>query len=373
MGVGDHLPRRAGCRNISVPEYPEFDLTRVDAQINYLVDADYPTGFATDFVSRHTGLLTVATAGSYTLYLNSDDGSRLYLDGALAINDDGSHGMTEKSATLTLAAGAHALRVEYFQGGGGKGLVMSWAGPAITKAVVPASALSFASVANSAPVAQAQTLAAGLNTALAITLGATDGDGDPLTYSIVTQPAHGTLSGTAPHLLYHPAMDFLGNDPFTFKANDGRADSNTATVTIAVSGALVAPSVVDQPKSLSVAVGQTATFTVTATGTAPLTYQWRKNGTAIAGATSASYTTPATTASDNGAKYSVVVSGVGTATSLDATLLVIKSLDLNGDAVVDVLDLAALASAYGTTKAGADLDSSGTVDDADITLWLAGF
>src|SRR5438105_14451228 len=61
----------------------------------------------------------------------------------------------------------------------------------------------------------------------------------------------------------------------------------------------VAPAITAQPASQRVSAGQTATFTVTATGTAPLSYQWQKNGTAIGAATTASYTTPATTASDN--------------------------------------------------------------------------
>jgi hypothetical protein len=59
-----------------------------------------------------------------------------------------------------------------------------------------------------------------------------------------------------------------------------------------------------------VADGQTATFSVVASGTAPLTYQWRSNGAAISGATSASYTTPATTAQNSGTGYEVVVKNV---------------------------------------------------------------
>ena len=47
-----------------------------------------------------------------------------------------------------------------------------------------------------------------------------------------------------------------------------------------------------QPASQTVTAGQTATFSVTATGTAPLSYQWKKNGAAISGATASSYTTP---------------------------------------------------------------------------------
>jgi len=89
-------------------------------------------------------------------------------------------------------------------------------------------------------------------------------------------------------------------------------------------GALsIPPSITTQPANLTVTAGQTAMFTVVAAGVAPLGYQWRKNGVNIAGATAASYATPATTTSDNGATFRVVVSNpAGTVTSSAATLTV---------------------------------------------------
>src|SRR6266576_1868228 len=101
----------------------------------------------------------------------------------------------------------------------------------------------------------------------------------------------------------------------------GSVTSNAATLT--VNSAATAPSITTQPASQTVTVGQTATFTVVATGTAPLSYVWTKNGTAISGATAANYTTPATTSSDNGAQFTVTVSNVaGNVTSNPATLTV---------------------------------------------------
>ena len=82
----------------------------------------------------------------------------------------------------------------------------------------------------------------------------------------------------------------------------GTTPSSAATLTVQAP-----PSITTQPANQTVNVGQVATFSVTATGTAPLTYQWQKNGTPISGATSASYTTPATTANDNGAMFGVMV------------------------------------------------------------------
>src|SRR5207248_7177809 len=67
-----------------------------------------------------------------------------------------------------------------------------------------------------------------------ITLLASDVDGDLLTFSIVTNPAHGTLSGNGASRTYTPAKDYNGTDSFTFKANDGTVDSNIATVRITI-------------------------------------------------------------------------------------------------------------------------------------------
>jgi hypothetical protein len=101
----------------------------------------------------------------------------------------------------------------------------------------------------------------------------------------------------------------------------GTATSATATLT--VNPAPVEPTITTQPASQTVTAGQTATFTVVAAGTAPLGYQWRRNGVNIAGASSASYTTAVTTTADGLSRFRVVVSNTaGTVTSVAATLTV---------------------------------------------------
>jgi hypothetical protein len=83
------------------------------------------------------------------------------------------------------------------------------------------------------------------------------------------------------------------------------------------------PLIATQPTTATVTAGETATFTVVATGTAPLSYQWQKNNTGIEGANSATYTTPATTAADNGSQFRVAVSNsAGGVISTAATLKV---------------------------------------------------
>lgn len=87
---------------------------------------------------------------------------------------------------------------------------------------------------NDAPVAQDQSVTTPEETALPITLVATDVDGDALTYAIVDQPAHGSVILVGNVATYTPALDFNGTDSFTFMANDGELDSEMAVVTITV-------------------------------------------------------------------------------------------------------------------------------------------
>lgn len=88
-----------------------------------------------------------------------------------------------------------------------------------------------------------------------------------------------------------------------------------------------APTITTQPVSQTVTVGQMATFTVVATGTAPLTYQWQKNNANIPGApNSPSYTTPATAPGDNGATFRVIVSnGVNPPATSNSAALTVSS------------------------------------------------
>jgi hypothetical protein len=87
--------------------------------------------------------------------------------------------------------------------------------------------------------------------------------------------------------------------------------------------AATGPSITSQPQDQAVTVGESASFSVTATGTAPLLYQWQENGTNISGANASSYSTAATVAGDTGSTFQVVVmNGSGSVTSRQATLTV---------------------------------------------------
>ncbi|MGH8268064.1 MAG: immunoglobulin domain-containing protein, partial [Steroidobacteraceae bacterium] len=102
-----------------------------------------------------------------------------------------------------------------------------------------------------------------------------------------------------------------------------------------------APSITTQPASQSINTGQTATFTVVASGSAPLTYQWQKNGTPIGAATATSYTTPAETTADSGATFAVVISNsAGSTRSANASLTVSATPAQGTDVVTYKNDLA---------------------------------
>ena len=87
---------------------------------------------------------------------------------------------------------------------------------------------------NERPVANNQSVIVQFNTATPITLTGGDANGDPLTFTVVTSPGHGTLSGTPPNVTYTPNANFTGPDSFTFKVNDGQLDSTVATVSLDV-------------------------------------------------------------------------------------------------------------------------------------------
>lgn len=88
--------------------------------------------------------------------------------------------------------------------------------------------------ANSAPVATSQAISTNANTPIAVTLAASDADGDALAYSVVASPAHGAVTGSGTGRTYTPTTGYVGADSFTYLANDGIDDSAAATVSITV-------------------------------------------------------------------------------------------------------------------------------------------
>ena len=97
--------------------------------------------FRDNFAVRYTAWLNVPADGVYTFFLESDDGSVLYLDEEEVIDNSDLHQMNRVSGQVTLTAGLHRLRVEFFDKDGQAGLRLSWEGPGVSGVIAPASFL----------------------------------------------------------------------------------------------------------------------------------------------------------------------------------------------------------------------------------------
>jgi Bacterial Ig-like domain (group 2)/PQQ enzyme repeat len=141
-------------------------------------------------------------------------------------------------------------------------------------------------------------------------------------------------------------------------------------------GNSTAPSITTQPANQTVARGQRATFTVVATGTAPLTYQWKENGAAVSGAMSSTYTTPPTTSSDNGSQFKVVVSNPTGSVTSNAASLTVTSATLTSLSITPTNPSATVGGkvqfmATGTYSDGSTQDLTNSVTWASATLATA--
>jgi hypothetical protein len=113
-------------------------------------------------------------------------------------------------------------------------------GVTFTDQIDPSTTLVPGSV-NTTPIAYDKSVTTNEDTAVAIVVGA-DAENDPVTINVITPVAHGTLTGTAPNMTYTPDADFNGSDSFTFKLNDGKADSiDTGTISITITSVNDAP------------------------------------------------------------------------------------------------------------------------------------
>ena len=87
------------------------------------------------------GLIRIPADGVYNFYVSSDDGSKLLIDGNVVVDNDGLHGIVEKSNEIPLAKGYHSFKVLYFERSGGDALQVEWKGPGFQKIIIPASVL----------------------------------------------------------------------------------------------------------------------------------------------------------------------------------------------------------------------------------------
>ena len=96
-----------------------------------------------DFALTFEGYIHIQTDGIYTFYTESDDGSRLYVNEQLVVDNDGVHAMQERKGQVALKRGFHCLRVEFFEAKYGQDLIVQYEGSGIEKSEIPGNVLSF--------------------------------------------------------------------------------------------------------------------------------------------------------------------------------------------------------------------------------------
>ena len=130
-------------------EFPEVaadvepDLVRVEERIEVESTAEQfnGTGLYDHFLVRFVGKVRAPKAGTYQFHVESDDGSRLKINGKTVVDNGGLHGMNEVTGEVELAEGVHDLVLEYFENSGDAGLKLSWTAPGEDRMIVPAKAL----------------------------------------------------------------------------------------------------------------------------------------------------------------------------------------------------------------------------------------
>ena len=251
-GMGDYLLHT----NFSADDHGNDTGTATLVSTNTAVSGYLETSGDNDLFEIHipaSGNLNIETASSIDTY-----GYLLDSAGNTITYDDDSGPGNNFSITRSVTAGTYYAKVKHYSttGTGAYALYVNFVYTAD----------------NQPPVANDQNVTTAEDTAKAITLTATDAEGSPLTYSIVASPAHGTLSGTAPNITYTPALNWYGSDSFTFKANDGTIDSNTATVSITVTTVNDAPVANSQSVTTNEDSARAITLTATDIEGSPLTY-----------------------------------------------------------------------------------------------------
>ena len=132
VGFGTATPVRAGTANVNA------------GGGNWIESPDVGGHRADDYAFRFTGYILVPVTGSITFYLRSDDGSQLFINGTMVINNDGTHateGAPGDPGSINLTAGVHEIEVTQFERGGGESLWVNWSGPGLALQAAPDDAL----------------------------------------------------------------------------------------------------------------------------------------------------------------------------------------------------------------------------------------
>ncbi|MEJ5297594.1 MAG: Ig-like domain-containing protein [Armatimonadota bacterium] len=192
------------------------------------------------------GQIESNVSGKCQIEIESTGSERLWLNGRLVFNRPVQHPVSTAQAVVHLEAGElYNVELEFSRTPDmpvtwGSSVRLYWSSQSNPREIIPTRYLypllenQREKAVNYAPLALPASITTGHATPVSLTLQGSDPEGQPLSYALVSQPAHGTVTGTPPAITYTPAPGFLGSDSFTFKVNDGQQDSAPAMVSITV-------------------------------------------------------------------------------------------------------------------------------------------
>jgi len=166
---------------VVLPDFDQLDSYGSDSFSSIFfpsTNGEFATSGRSDNVGAvFQGFVTVPFDGLYDFFTESDDGSKLYIGDTMVVDNDGLHGMQERGGQIALRTGTHAIRVEFFERGGGAGLIVRFQGPALSKRVIEPSRWSRPIDCPGDVTGDGQINLADLNLVLA-NFGQTTSDGD---------------------------------------------------------------------------------------------------------------------------------------------------------------------------------------------------
>ena len=191
------------------------------------------------FAFRFDSCIEIDTAGDYTFFTTSDDGSRLYIDGGLIVDNDGLHGNQEVGAPVILSVGLHPIQVSFFEKTGGQTLETRYQGPGIGKQLIPDEVLLLDGCSggpNRRPTAgdDMDQATRGQQIVISVLDNDDDPDTNPLTVTQVDTPLFGvaTTDGTTVTYTHDGSATFY--DAFKYRIDDGNGATDLALVEVTI-------------------------------------------------------------------------------------------------------------------------------------------
>ena len=230
-----------------------------------------PGGNYNYYALRLSSRLLIETQGEYTFYLNSKDGSKLWIDDMLIIDNDGLHNAQEKRFTLFLSEGEHALKIAYFNTDHDALLELRYQGPGIEKQAIPNTAFIQNPLHNVAPVIQDQNIGEqtyNTNASVDLAIIANDANGDPLHFTAEGLPAGVQINPDSGHIF--GTTTTVGNFISHINVSDTHNETDSIQIKWQINGELSIDPIIVKPRP----VGKLLHYTAKTNGGVNKRYQW---------------------------------------------------------------------------------------------------